>query len=109
MQSSSGTGDDNRSWRFVTNHAHVLAFIATDPDARLRDIAITVGITERTAAQIISDLEHDGYLTKMRVGRRNRYELHGELPLRHPQHCHHTIGELISFLASPAQVDGNRP
>jgi DNA-binding MarR family transcriptional regulator len=106
MQSSSSTGDDNRSWRFVTNHAHVLACIAADPDARLRDIAVTVGITERTAAQIVSDLERDGYLTKTRIGRRNRYEIHSELPLRHPEHRHHTIGELIAFLASPPQTDG---
>jgi predicted ArsR family transcriptional regulator len=109
MQSSSSTGDDNRSWRFVTNHTHVLACITADSDARLRDIAVAVGITERTAAQIISDLEHGGYLTKTRVGRRNRYELHGELPLRHRQHRHHTIGELISFLAAPAEPDGNLP
>jgi DNA-binding MarR family transcriptional regulator len=109
MQSSSSTGDDIRSWRFVTNHAHVLACIAADPSARLRDIALTVGITERTAAQIIRDLEQSDYLTKTRIGRRNRYEIHTELPLRHPQHRHHTIGELISFLASPAEADGNRP
>jgi DNA-binding MarR family transcriptional regulator len=108
MQSSSSTGDDEKAWRFVTNHAHVVACIAADPDARLRDIALSVGITERTAAQIVSDLEHDGYLTKSRIGRRNRYELHSELPLRHPQHRHHTIGELVSFLASPAQTDVRR-
>jgi predicted transcriptional regulator len=102
MQSS--TGNDYRLWRFVTNHAHVLACIAADPDARLRDIATTVGITERTAGQIVSDLEHAGYLSKTRVGRRNRYEIHGELPLRHPQHRHHTIDELIRFLASPAEA-----
>jgi hypothetical protein len=98
MQSSSGTGDDSRPWRFITNHAHVLACIAADPDARLRDIAVTVGITERTAGQIVGDLERDGYLTKARNGRRNRYQIHGELPLRHPEHRHHTIGELIRFL-----------
>lgn len=108
MQSSSSMRNDNRGWRFVTNHAHVLACIAAAPDARLRDIALTVGVTERTAAQIISDLEHDGYLTKTRVGRRNRYELHDELPLRHEQHRHRTIGELITFLASPAATDGDR-
>src|SRR4051794_20558749 len=55
MQSSSG--NDYRLWRFVTNHAHVLACIATDPEARLRDIAATVGITERTAGQIVAELE----------------------------------------------------
>ena len=94
--------DADHSWRFVTNHAHVLECIAADPSARLRDIAATVGITERTAAQIVKDLEQAGYLTKTRVGRNNRYEVHGELPLRHPQHRHHTVGGLIAFLQAPA-------
>ena len=85
-------------WRFVTNHAHVLACIAADPTLRLRDIAAIVGITERSAANIVTDLEEAGYLTKTRDGRRNRYELHDELPLRHPRHRHHTVGELIRFL-----------
>ena len=100
-------GLDNRDhpWRFVTNHAHVLECIATNPAARLRDIAATVGITERTAAAIVSDLEQAGYLTKTRVGRNNRYEIHGELPLRHPQHRHHTVGELIRFLEAPTDTD----
>jgi hypothetical protein len=107
MQSSSE--NDYHQWRFVTNHAHVLASIADDPEARLRDIAVTVGITERTAGQIVSDLEQAGYLTKTRVGRRNRYEIHGELPLRHPQHRHHTVGELMGVLQTPSQTDGSRP
>ena len=100
MKSSSGTQD--HSFRFVTNHAHVLQCIAEDPDARLRDIASTVGITERTAAEIVNDLEQASYLTKTRDGRRNRYEVHEELPLRHPQHRHHTVGDLIRFLEAPA-------
>ncbi len=85
-------------WRFVTNHAHVLECVATDPTARLRDVATSVGITERTAAHIMKDLEQAGYLTKTRDGRRNQYEVHGELPLRHPRHSHRTVGDLISFL-----------
>jgi DNA-binding MarR family transcriptional regulator len=89
------------AWRFVTNHAHVLAVIASDPTARLRDIAATVGITERGVALIISDLEEAGYLTKTRDGRRNRYQVHGELPLRHPQHRHHTVAALLAFLEVP--------
>jgi Mn-dependent DtxR family transcriptional regulator len=100
MKSSSADGD--HAWRFVTNHGHVLECIATDPSARLRDIAATVGITERTAAQIVNDLERAGYLSKTRVGRNNQYEVHGELPLRHPRHRHHTVGELIRFLEAPA-------
>ena len=91
-------------WRFVTNHAHVLEHIYTDPSARLRDIAVSVGITERTAAHIISDLEAAGYLTKTRDGRRNRYQVHGELPLRHPRHHHRTVGDLIQFLETEKKL-----
>jgi Mn-dependent DtxR family transcriptional regulator len=107
MKSSSGNSD--HPWRFVTNHGHVLACIAADPSARLRDIASTVGVTERAVGQIVSELEHAGYLTKTRVGRRNHYEVHGELPLRHPLHRHHTIGELIRFLQAPSGADGSHP
>jgi DNA-binding IclR family transcriptional regulator len=99
MKQSSSNSD--HPWRFVTNHANVLECIASNPAARLRDIASTVGITERTVAAIVSDLEEAGYLTKTRVGRNNRYEIHGELPLRHLQHRHHTVGELIRFLEAP--------
>ena len=91
----------------MTNHAHVLQCIAERPDTRLRDIAATVGITERTASQIVGDLERAGYLTKTRDGRRNRYEVHGELPLRHPRHRHHAVGTLIGLLAGPAPVAAN--
>lgn len=86
----------------MTNHAHVLECIGADPTVRLRDIAASVGITERTAAQIVGDLEQAGYLTKSRDGRRNHYEVHDELPLRHPLHRHHTVGDLIRFLEGPA-------
>jgi predicted transcriptional regulator len=96
------SGNDNHVWAFVTKYAHVLVYIAAEPTARLRDIAETVGVTERTAAQLVSDLEQAGYLTKTRNGRRNQYEVHDELPLRHPLHRHHTVGELIRFLQGPA-------
>ena len=100
--------DDHHRWRFVTNHAHVLESIANDPTTRLRDIAATVGVTERTAAQIVNDLEQAGYLTKVRDGRRNRYEVHEDLPLRHPQHSNHTVGELIRFLEAPPEPGARR-
>ena len=92
----------HRRWSFVTNHARVLACIAADPNTRLRDIAEAVGITERTAAHIVNDLEQAGYLSKSREGRRNRYEVHEDLSLRHPQHRHRTVGDLIRFLEGPA-------
>jgi DNA-binding IclR family transcriptional regulator len=101
--------DDYHRWRLVTNHAHVLAAIAADPTARLRDVAATVGVTERTAADIVRDLEQEGYLTKTRDGRRNRYEVHSELPFRHPAHRHRTVGDLIEFLQAPREQEEAAP
>jgi len=95
----SSIGD--HTWRFLTNHAHVLERIAGEPTIRPRDI-VSVGITERAAAAIVNDLVEAGYLTKTRVGRRNKYDVHDELLLRHPLHRHHTVGELIRFLEGPA-------
>jgi DNA-binding MarR family transcriptional regulator len=106
MQAASG--DDHHHWRFVTNHAHVLETIARDRTSRLRDIARAVGITERTAAQIVNDLVEAGYLTKIRDGRRNRYDVHEELPLGRRQHRHHTVGELLRFLGVPPQPHAPR-
>lgn len=79
---------------------------------RLRDVANAVGITERAAQRIIADLADAGYLERRRDGRRNRYELHGELPLRHPLEKDHPIGELLAALqqsiaaASPTNLPG---
>lgn len=85
-------------WTFLTNHAHVLNCIAEDPDVRLRDVADRVGITERAAQLIVADLEEAGYLTRTRVGRRNRYEIHRDLPLRHPIEQDHEVGDLLNAL-----------
>jgi len=104
MKFISSNGD--HAFRFVTNHAHVLQIVSADPTARLRDIAETVGITERTAAHIVNDLEQAGYLNKTREGRRNRYQVDDELPLRHPQHRHHRVGDLIGFLNGRAPEAG---
>jgi DNA-binding MarR family transcriptional regulator len=79
----------------------VLQAIAADPTIRVRDIAAQAAVTERTAAQIVRELERVGYLTKTRNGRRNHYEIREELSLRHPSHHHRTIGELIRFLERP--------
>ena len=82
----------------MTNHGHVLACVAADPDARLRDVAEHVGITERTAAQIVNDLEEAGYLTKTRVGRRNRYQIDDERKVRTPRLTMITIAQLLVLL-----------
>ena len=71
-------------WTFLTNHSHVLLCIMQNPRVRLSEIAEKVGITERTAFAIVTDLVNEGYLSKVRRGRRNEYEVHPELPFRHP-------------------------
>ena len=83
---------------YATNHLHMLACLTRDPELRIRDLADLIGITERTTAQILSQLEAAGYLTKTRVGRRNHYTVHGELPLRHPMHNGRQVGELLRVL-----------
>ena len=88
-------------WTFLTNHAHVLLCVARDPDARLRDVAADVGITERAAQRIVADLAEAGYLERQREGRRNRYRLHPELPLRHRLENEHAIGEVLGVLTRP--------
>jgi DNA-binding IclR family transcriptional regulator len=95
MKSSSGK---EPRWSLLTNHGHVLACIAANPDGRLRDIAESVGITERTAAQIVTDLQEAGYLTKTRVGRRNRYELDGERRVQTPRLPSMTVAQLLGAL-----------
>jgi DNA-binding MarR family transcriptional regulator len=96
MKSSSG--DSSPRWSLVTNHGHVLACIAANPNARLRDIAETVGITERTAAQIVSELGQAGYLTKTRVGRRNRYRIDGKRKVRTAPLTTMTVAQLLGVL-----------
>jgi hypothetical protein len=86
-------------WTFLTNHAHVLLAVAADPQARLRDIAERVGITERATQLIVNDLAEAGYLVKQRVGRRNHYTRPAGLPLRHPAETGHSVDELVRIFA----------
>lgn len=95
-------------WTFLSNHAHVLLCLAQDPEARLREVAERVGITERAASSIVADLETEGYLTRVRVGRRNHYDLHLGQPLRHPLERHHQVGDLLDVLAGAPHPDGAR-
>lgn len=85
----------DRSWTFLTNHAHVLIAISRNPELRQRDISDLVGITEGAVQRILHELEADGYLAIERVGRRNRYLVIGNRPLRHPLENTHTIDELL--------------
>ena len=88
------------AWSFLTNHLQVLLCIARDPNIRLRDIAGLVGITERAAQNIVADLVDDGYVSRTRVGRRNEYEVNGDLSLRHPNAGSVTVGGLLEILES---------
>lgn len=89
-------------WTFLSNHAHVLVSLARDPDARLRDVAIAVGITERGVQKILRDLTDAGVLVRERVGRRNRYQINRRVPLRHPLEAHETVGTLLRLVGRDA-------
>jgi predicted transcriptional regulator len=88
-------------WDFLTNHAHVLLTVSQDPGIRLRDIAAVVGITERSAHKILSELVDEGYVLRERHGRRNRYKVKAELPLRHPLVQDREVGDLLQVLGRP--------
>jgi hypothetical protein len=93
------------AWTFLTNHAHVLLALARDPETRLRDVAASVGITERAVQGIVADLERAGYVARVRVGRRNHYRLHPEGHFRHPAEAGHRIGELLDLFVTPPETD----
>ena len=86
-------------WGFLTNHARALLYIARDPEARLRDLAVFLDVTERTAFGIVADLTQAGYVVKEREGRRNRYHIQEHLPLRDPTSREFTVGELLHLFA----------
>ena len=84
------------TWTFLTNHAHVLMCVSNEPEIRLREIAERVGITERAAHRILSELVDEGYVERERQGRRNRYKVRLDLPLRHPLDGGRPVSDLLS-------------
>jgi hypothetical protein len=97
------------TWSFLTNHGRALLCIARDPDARLRDIAASLAITERRAHDIVSDLAEAGYVLKTKDGRRNRYEVQAHMPLPEPNSRERAIGDVLNLLgnsrgSSPARA-----
>ena len=86
------------SWTFLTSHARVLLLVARDPGIRLRDIAASLEITERSAFGIITDLVEAGYVVKEKDGRRNRYHIQAHLPLPEPTSQERTVGEILAVL-----------
>ena len=92
-------------WSFLTNHARALLCIARDPGIRLRDIAGTLGITERRAFGIVTDLTDAGYVVKEKDGRRNRYRIQNHLPLPEAVGRERTIGEVLELLIDTTATD----
>jgi IclR helix-turn-helix domain len=95
-------------WSFLTNHARVLVCIAHDPGVRLRDIATTLGITERSAYGIVTDLTEGGYVVKEKDGRRNRYQIQAHLPLRGAITQEPTIGDVLDVLVETNTIRRRR-
>ncbi len=97
------------SWSFLTNHARVLLCIAHDPGMRLRDLAASLGITERSAHGIVTDLATAGYVVKQKDGRRNRYQIQAHLPLPEPTSQEPAIGEVLALLAGATAAPQSDP
>ena len=102
----SDPADSGGTWTLLTGHGHVLVEIARDPEARIRDISIAAGLTERTVQAIVADLETAGYLTRTRTGRRTRYTVNHDSLFRHSSQEGLRIGP---FLALLSEADGQTP
>ena len=92
-------------WTFLSNHAHVLVCLARNPDVLSKQVADSVGITERQVFKIISDLEESGVVVRIREGRRNHYEFRLDANLRHPLESNHTVRELMRTLLSEEECE----
>lgn len=86
-----------REWTFLSNHGHVLVQISQNPDVRIRDIALAVGITERSTQLILSDLEKAGYVRITKNGRRNAYKVNSKLKFRHPLEANKPVESLLKI------------
>lgn len=90
-------GGSDLGWTFLSNHSHVIICLARDPEIRMREIASSVGITERAVNRILAELEDAGYIKKQRIGRRNRYTIVADKHLRHPLEAHHSIQGILDL------------
>lgn len=87
-------------WTFLSNHGHILIHLNNSPDSRVKEIAVAVGITERSALSILSDLEDGGYISVERVGRRNHYRVNPHKNFRHPLEARKPISSLLKIFSS---------
>jgi DNA-binding IclR family transcriptional regulator len=97
MSSDNGP-NEQQTWTFLTNHTQVLLCLARDPDMRLRDVAETVGVTERAAQRILAELVESGYVERARVGRRNHYTVNRDQTMRHAAQFGQEVGVLLDVL-----------
>jgi DNA-binding MarR family transcriptional regulator len=89
------------TWTFLSNHGNVIVYVDEHPTARLREIADSVGITERATHKLVSELVDEGYLTRKRVGRRSEYSVNCEQKLRHPALTGLTLHQLLIGMTRP--------
>jgi len=92
------------NWTLFSNHGHVLVCLARDSDARLRDVAADVGITERAVQKIVRDLQESGMVSVTKQGRRNRYRIHRKTKLRHDLEARCTVGGMMKFVNKVAET-----
>ncbi len=90
--------DKSATWTFLSNHSHVLICLNRDPGLRMREVADEVGITERAVQRIVHELIEAGVLEVEKDGRRNRYHIVRDIPLRHPLESHRNVGNLLDVV-----------
>ncbi len=95
-------------WTFFSNHGHILVALADDPNARLRDLAERVGITERAVQRLLGEMEEADVITRRRTGRRNTYAINRDFRLRHPIEEHCTAGDLIDMVQTSRGTEQRR-
>jgi DNA-binding transcriptional ArsR family regulator len=98
-------GPSGPGWTFLSNYGHVLVCLARDPAVRVRDMAARVGISERAVLRILGELVTAGYVRRAREGRRNRYAVRADRPLRHPMEAHRRVGDLVAAVGATEQAD----
>lgn len=94
-----------KQWTIFSNHGHVLVCLVRNPEAKLRDIAVDVGITERAVQRIIAELEDSEVIKRSRIGRRNHYDIDLDKPLRHPLEDHQTLASVMTVIAHKPDHD----
>lgn len=106
---ATATDVPGKPWTFLTHHAHLLLAIAENPDARVQELADTVGVSSRAALSITADLVEAGYIRRERVGRRNHYSIERNRPFRHPSTAAHSVDEMIAVFGTfvPAATRGD--